>query len=178
MSTSDLNDATTPGPEGTYPSTPGEFAARWNAADEAGRERILQAMNTAAEQSFRCVIRRHEEVLALRDSTREHLLRQAVKLSLMSPTSEKPVDAQWVTTSLRMAEWMVRTLLDVTDGIPVDWEEVLGRNSGLVHSAVEHGGCRIPHPSETKRALTPQEAMDEIHAEANEILRQALGDQS
>lgn len=56
---SDLEGATTPGEPNAYPSTPGEFAARWNALDEEQRAGWLRAMAAESERAVLCKLR-HE----------------------------------------------------------------------------------------------------------------------
>ena len=57
MSESNLDGATTRGPINAWPSTPGEFAARWNARTEEEREAMVRAIIDNAETASLCHVR-------------------------------------------------------------------------------------------------------------------------
>ncbi|EYR64666.1 hypothetical protein N866_07085 [Actinotalea ferrariae CF5-4] len=56
---STLDGATVPGPENSWPSTPGEFAARWNAKDEDARAQWVHGIVAASEAAHRCFAMNH-----------------------------------------------------------------------------------------------------------------------
>jgi len=56
---STLNDATTPGEPCSYPSTPGEFAARWNGWSEERRAWWLAERTKTAEVATSCFAQDH-----------------------------------------------------------------------------------------------------------------------
>lgn len=56
----DLDAATTPGPENTYPADAGEFAARWNEWTTEQREDWVQAVVRGSEERSACFMRNHE----------------------------------------------------------------------------------------------------------------------
>lgn len=63
MTDSDLNDATNPGDLRAWPSTPGEFAARWNSQTEEWRQGALARIRENADAATRCFIEDHGGVL-------------------------------------------------------------------------------------------------------------------
>jgi hypothetical protein len=69
-----LEGATTSPPEGTWPASPGEFAAQWNAHTEAEREVWLARRIEAAERATRCFVLDHEHHI-------EHLTHLAQRLA-------------------------------------------------------------------------------------------------
>lgn len=51
---SDLEGATSPGDPAAYPSTPGEFAARWNAMPEDVRATFVRGLAAESEKAQLC----------------------------------------------------------------------------------------------------------------------------
>ena len=75
--TTDLDGATERGPENAYPSTPGEFAARWNAMSEEARAAFVRNRVRDSEMSARCFQQDH----AFEIATMEHRLTIARKVA-------------------------------------------------------------------------------------------------
>jgi hypothetical protein len=59
-----LDGATLTGDPAAQPSTPGEFAARWNERTEEERAGIVTALTGAAERDARCFLENHRPELA------------------------------------------------------------------------------------------------------------------
>lgn len=79
---SDLDGATAPPPDAMMPGTPGEFAARWNAASEERRAEWLEAVNRFSADAARCFMANHDaEVAQLRERVLRLEAREAVLLS-------------------------------------------------------------------------------------------------
>lgn len=57
--------ATEPGAENAYPSTPGEFAARWNSWSDERRAGWLTTRISADERSMRCFVGDHDGEIAV-----------------------------------------------------------------------------------------------------------------
>lgn len=57
----DLDGATQVPDPGTMTSSPGEFAARWNAASEVERDQMWSGMRMAFDDAYRCLAQRHAD---------------------------------------------------------------------------------------------------------------------
>lgn len=55
----EMQGATDPGPDHSYPATPGEFAARWNAWDDDYRMRWLLRAVADSNAAGRCLVEDH-----------------------------------------------------------------------------------------------------------------------
>lgn len=69
---SNLDGATDVGAENSYPASPGEFAARWNAHTEGGRERMLQGIIDNADRGSRCWKMNHAAELEIVHAMLQH----------------------------------------------------------------------------------------------------------
>lgn len=56
----DLDGATEPGLEHSFPADAGEFAARWNARTPESREDLVRVLVSNAQIASTCIIRNHE----------------------------------------------------------------------------------------------------------------------
>lgn len=60
MSIPDLDGATHPGRDDSWPADPGEYAARWNKADQERRASHVRNVTANGEEAMRCWSGQHE----------------------------------------------------------------------------------------------------------------------